>query len=107
MEELQEESGLACCICREGYKYHPQKVCCIFGNEAYLELKVYFERVLETWKFKRLSCFKTSQCKIIVLGYPWCLFAGSRYLHIHQKMHTRGIRKQTTKNTGEKTLRIW
>lgn len=68
MEELQEESGLACCICREGYKYHPQKVCCIFGNEAYLELKVYFERVLETWKFKRLSCFKTSQCKIIVLG---------------------------------------
>ena len=41
MEELQEESGLACCICREGYKYHPQKVCCIFGNEAYLK----------NWKF--------------------------------------------------------
>ena len=27
MEELHEESGLVCCICREGYKYHPQKVC--------------------------------------------------------------------------------
>lgn len=26
MEDLSEESGLACCICREGYKYHPQKV---------------------------------------------------------------------------------
>ena len=26
MEELHEESGLVCCICREGYKYHPQKV---------------------------------------------------------------------------------
>ena len=28
MEQLHEESGLVCCICREGYKYHPQKVSC-------------------------------------------------------------------------------
>ena len=26
MEELLEEKGLICCICREGYKFHPKKV---------------------------------------------------------------------------------
>ena len=26
MEELMEETGLTCCICREGYKYQPEKV---------------------------------------------------------------------------------
>ena len=26
MEELKEETGLTCCICREGYRYQPQKV---------------------------------------------------------------------------------
>ena len=26
MEDLKEETGLTCCICREGYRYQPQKV---------------------------------------------------------------------------------
>lgn len=26
MVELHDESGLICSICREGYKFHPQKV---------------------------------------------------------------------------------
>ena len=26
MEDLSEETGLVCCICREGYKYHSSKV---------------------------------------------------------------------------------
>ena len=26
MEDLKEETGLACCICREGYRYQPAKV---------------------------------------------------------------------------------
>ncbi|XP_060527250.1 E3 ubiquitin-protein ligase UBR4 [Cylas formicarius] len=30
MEELGEESGLVCCICREGYKYQPTKVLGIY-----------------------------------------------------------------------------
>lgn len=27
IEDLKEETGLTCCICREGYRYQPQKVC--------------------------------------------------------------------------------
>lgn len=30
MEDLGEETGLSCCICREGYKYHPNKVLGIY-----------------------------------------------------------------------------
>lgn len=30
MEELGEETGLVCCICREGYKYQPTKVLGIY-----------------------------------------------------------------------------
>ena len=28
--EVEEERGHVCCICREGYKYHPQKVLAIY-----------------------------------------------------------------------------
>jgi len=27
MEELKDETGLTCCICREGYHNQPTKVC--------------------------------------------------------------------------------
>ncbi|RUS88506.1 hypothetical protein EGW08_003764 [Elysia chlorotica] len=30
MEDLKEETGLTCCICREGYRYQPQKVLAIY-----------------------------------------------------------------------------
>ena len=30
MEELKEEVGLTCCICREGNRYHPTKVLGIY-----------------------------------------------------------------------------
>jgi hypothetical protein len=44
MEDLKEETGLTCCICREGYRYQPNKVCRIqvisipqFSNEECCE----------------------------------------------------------------------
>lgn len=30
MEDLKEETGLTCCICREGYRYQPQKVLAVY-----------------------------------------------------------------------------
>jgi E3 ubiquitin-protein ligase UBR4 len=30
MEDLKEETGLTCCICREGYRYQPSKVLGIY-----------------------------------------------------------------------------
>ncbi|KAJ8300179.1 hypothetical protein KUTeg_021698 [Tegillarca granosa] len=39
MEDLKEETGLTCCICREGYRYQPQKVlaCYTFTKRANLD----------------------------------------------------------------------
>lgn len=31
--DLAEENGAVCCICREGYKYQPTKVCNTSDNE--------------------------------------------------------------------------
>ena len=30
MEDIKEETGLVCCICREGYRYQPSKVLPMF-----------------------------------------------------------------------------
>ncbi|XP_062622353.1 E3 ubiquitin-protein ligase UBR4-like, partial [Saccostrea cucullata] len=39
IEDLKEETGLTCCICREGYRYQPQKVLAIytFSKRVYLD----------------------------------------------------------------------
>ena len=35
---IAEESGLCCNICREGYKFQPNKVCVYFDNLVHFEL---------------------------------------------------------------------
>ena len=35
MEDIKEETGLVCCICREGYRYQPSKVFTLFTNPPY------------------------------------------------------------------------
>ena len=43
--EVEEEKGHVCCICREGYKYHPQKVLAIytFSKCVYFDLEHNYE----------------------------------------------------------------
>lgn len=36
--DLAEESGLACSICREGYKFQPTKVCTMYLFDLILKL---------------------------------------------------------------------
>jgi hypothetical protein len=38
-DEVEEEKGHICCICREGYKYHSQKVLAIYTFTKKAELK--------------------------------------------------------------------
>jgi hypothetical protein len=42
-EEVEEEKGHICCICREGYKYHPQKVLAIYIFSKKCELDPLYE----------------------------------------------------------------
>lgn len=41
--EVEEEKGHVCCICREGYKYHPQKVLAIYTFSKKVDLEHSFE----------------------------------------------------------------
>lgn len=46
MEDLKEETGLTCCICREGYRYQPQKV----GLEAeHSQIKLQYYNNIERY----------------------------------------------------------
>ena len=47
MEDIKEETGLTCCICREGYRYQPQKVITVLRRRQVLHV-VYVERVIDT-----------------------------------------------------------
>jgi hypothetical protein len=42
-DEVEEEKGHICCICREGYKYHPQKVLAIYTFTKKAELEAAYE----------------------------------------------------------------
>lgn len=42
-DEVGEEKGHICCICREGYKYHPQKVLAIYTFSKKTDLEPVFE----------------------------------------------------------------
>jgi E3 ubiquitin-protein ligase UBR4 len=42
-DEVGEEKGHICCICREGYKYHPQKVLAIYTFTKKVDLEPMYE----------------------------------------------------------------
>ncbi len=42
-DEVEEEKGHICCICREGYKYHPQKVLAIYTYSKKVDLEPLYE----------------------------------------------------------------
>ncbi len=42
-DEVGEEKGHICCICREGYKYHPQKVLAIYTFTKKVDLEPIYE----------------------------------------------------------------
>lgn len=42
-DEVEEEKGHVCCICREGYKYHPQKVLAIYTYTKKVDLEPLYE----------------------------------------------------------------
>jgi len=42
-DEVEEEKGHICCICREGYKYHPQKVLAIYTFSKKVDLEPVYE----------------------------------------------------------------
>lgn len=56
--EVEEEKGHVCCICREGYKYHPHKVLAIYTFSKKTELEHGFEaRARKTTGYSTVTHF--------------------------------------------------
>eukprot|EP00795_Rhopilema_esculentum_P010771 gene10771-19563_t len=57
MEELLEEKGLICCICREGYKFHPKKVLGIYTYTTRCVLDEFENKPRKTQGYSSVSHF--------------------------------------------------
>lgn len=67
IEDLKEETGLTCCICREGYRYQPQKVSLkktLFTNNSILSLHVLHLMKYMYWLTWLLHLNSTGSCSI-------------------------------------------
>ena len=73
-EEISNETGLTCCICREGYKYHPNKVSLVSAHT--------FSRVLLDSSLNATSSL------------------GSWHLHVHKALHLGWFWSGTTQKPG-------
>jgi len=57
MEELLEEKGLICCICREGYKFHPKKVLAVYTYTTRCVLEEFENKPRKSQGYSTVSHF--------------------------------------------------
>lgn len=57
IEELGDESGLVCCICREGYKYQPTKVLGLYTFTKRCNVEEYEIKARKTMGYSTVSHF--------------------------------------------------
>ncbi|XP_068695175.1 E3 ubiquitin-protein ligase UBR4-like isoform X2 [Montipora foliosa] len=97
MEELHEESGLACCICREGYKYHPQKVLGIYTFTKRCILEEFENKQRKTQGYSTVSHFN-------IVHYD-CHMAAVRLARGRDEWESAALQNANTKCNG--LLPIW
>lgn len=79
MEELGEETGLVCCICREGYKYQPTKVLGIYTFTKRCNVEEFEVKPRKTVGYNTVTHFNIVHvdCHMSAVRYHirsiWCL----------------------------------
>ncbi|XP_031553032.1 E3 ubiquitin-protein ligase UBR4-like isoform X2 [Actinia tenebrosa] len=97
MEDLSEESGLACCICREGYKYHPQKVLGIYTFSKRCILEEFETKQRKSQGYCTVSHFN-------IVHYD-CHMAAVRLARGRDEWESAALQNANTKCNG--LLPIW
>ncbi|RMZ99744.1 E3 ubiquitin- ligase UBR4-like [Brachionus plicatilis] len=72
--QVEEEKGHVCCICRDGYKYNPQKLLAIYTFSKKCELEPYENKARKTVGFSTVTHFNL----------------------VHAECHTNAIRSSRT-----------
>ncbi|CAB3995920.1 E3 ubiquitin- ligase UBR4 [Paramuricea clavata] len=96
-EEISNETGLTCCICREGYKYHPNKV---------LGIYTYTKRcILDSFELKQRKTQGYSTVSHFNIVHYECHVAAIRLARGRDEWESAALQNSNTKCNG--LLPIW
>ncbi|XP_052222057.1 E3 ubiquitin-protein ligase UBR4-like isoform X2 [Dreissena polymorpha] len=97
MEEIKEETGLTCCICREGYRYQPQKVLAIYTFTKRCVLDEFENKQRKTIGYTTVSHFNVIHVD--------CHTAAVRHARGREEWESAALQNANTKCNG--LLPLW
>ncbi|TRY87094.1 hypothetical protein DNTS_009169 [Danionella cerebrum] len=97
MEELIEEPGLTCCICREGYKFQPTKVLGIYTFTKRVSLEEFENKPRKQQGYSTVSHFN-------IVHYD-CHLAAVRLARGREEWESAALQNANTKCNG--LLPVW
>ncbi|XP_076455251.1 E3 ubiquitin-protein ligase UBR4-like isoform X3 [Babylonia areolata] len=97
MEDLKEETGLTCCICREGYRYQPQKVLAVYTFSKRCNLDEYENKPRKTPGYSTVSHFNVVHVD--------CHTAAVRHARGREEWESATLQNANTKCNG--LLPLW
>ncbi|XP_069121893.1 E3 ubiquitin-protein ligase UBR4-like isoform X2 [Argopecten irradians] len=97
MEDLKEETGLTCCICREGYRYQPQKVLGVYTFTKRVNLDDFECKLRKTPGYSTVSHFNVIHVD--------CHTAAVRHARGREEWESAALQNANTKCNG--LLPLW
>ncbi|XP_074661944.1 E3 ubiquitin-protein ligase UBR4-like [Tubulanus polymorphus] len=97
MEDLKEETGLTCCICREGYRNQPNKVLGIYTFTKRVNVEDYENKPRKTQGYSTVSHFN--------LVHIDCHLAAVRHARGREEWESAALQNANTKCNG--LLPLW
>ncbi|XP_067662559.1 E3 ubiquitin-protein ligase UBR4-like [Haliotis asinina] len=97
MEDLKEETGLTCCICREGYRYQPQKVLAIYTFTKRTNLDEFENKTRKSVGYTTVSHFNVIHVE--------CHAAAVRHARGREEWESAALQNANTKCNG--LLPMW
>ncbi|XP_052722001.1 E3 ubiquitin-protein ligase UBR4-like isoform X2 [Crassostrea angulata] len=97
IEDLKEETGLTCCICREGYRYQPQKVLAVYTFSKRLYLDDFENKPRKSVGYSTVSHFN--------IIHVDCHTAAVRHARGREEWESAALQNANTKCNG--LLPLW
>ncbi|XP_060573171.1 E3 ubiquitin-protein ligase UBR4-like [Ruditapes philippinarum] len=97
IEDIKEETGLTCCICREGYRYQPQKVLAIYTFTKRANLDDFENKQRKTLGYSTVSHFNVIHVD--------CHTAAVRHARGREEWESAALQNANTKCNG--LLPLW
>ncbi|GFN91871.1 E3 ubiquitin-protein ligase ubr4 [Plakobranchus ocellatus] len=97
MEDLKEETGLTCCICREGYRYQPQKVLAIYTYSRRCNMQDFESKIRKTVGYSTVTHFNVIHVD--------CHTAAVRHARGREEWESAALQNANTRCNG--LLPLW